>query len=178
MKKLMIAACAVAFATSVQAASILWCNYNDMVDQESGEVLQTLPTGYELALVCLGSTETYTGLTASNIRQTSGLEFDGEINVFQGSYSLDAGTGDANNYYYAVMLKDADGNLSQLKYADGGSPIEAFQVDGWTSDDWSGQFDVGTEGSFYGTFSSVPEPTSGLLLLLGVAGLALRRRRA
>ena len=28
-----------------------------------------------------------------------------------------------------------------------------------------------------GTFSAVPEPTSGLLLLLGVAGLALRRRK-
>lgn len=37
----------------------------------------------------------------------------------------------------------------------------------------------GTAGS--GTFtagSSVPEPTSGLLMLLGMAGLALRRRRA
>jgi len=40
--------------------------------------------------------------------------------------------------------------------------------------------DMGTKGS--GTFTSgsspVPEPTSGLLMLLGMAGLALRRRRA
>ena len=34
----------------------------------------------------------------------------------------------------------------------------------------------GTAGS--GTFTAVPEPTSGLLMLLGVAGLALRRRHA
>ena len=29
-----------------------------------------------------------------------------------------------------------------------------------------------------GTIASVPEPTSGLLMLVGLAGLALRRRRA
>lgn len=34
----------------------------------------------------------------------------------------------------------------------------------------------GTAGS--GTFTAVPEPTSGLLMLLGMAGFALRRRRA
>ena len=34
------------------------------------------------------------------------------------------------------------------------------------------------ESGSWTTYSSVPEPTSGLLLLLGVAGLALRRRRA
>ena len=34
-------------------------------------------------------------------------------------------------------------------------------------------------GNFSGaTWQSIPEPTSGLLMLLGVAGLALRRRRA
>ena len=39
-------------------------------------------------------------------------------------------------------------------------------------------FDVSGGFKGAGVYSAVPEPTSGLLLLLGVAGLALRRRRA
>ena len=38
--------------------------------------------------------------------------------------------------------------------------------------------DFKTAGSWNYTANAVPEPTSGLLLLFGVAGLALRRRRA
>jgi len=35
-----------------------------------------------------------------------------------------------------------------------------------------------TSYSSAGWYTAVPEPTSGLLLLIGMAGLALRRRRA
>ena len=35
-----------------------------------------------------------------------------------------------------------------------------------------------TQTQTAGNWQSVPEPTSGLLMLLGMAGLALRRRRA
>lgn len=38
--------------------------------------------------------------------------------------------------------------------------------------------DAVTQSSWQSMTASVPEPTSGLLLLLGVAGLALRRKRA
>jgi len=42
---------------------------------------------------------------------------------------------------------------------------------------WGGGSGIPAYNLWAPTFSAVPEPTSGLLVLLGVAGLALRRRR-
>ena len=39
---------------------------------------------------------------------------------------------------------------------------------------WSGNLNYASSGNF----TAVPEPTSGLLMLLGMTGLALRRKRA
>lgn len=46
----------------------------------------------------------------------------------------------------------------------------------WTSGTGSKALNYGSQAS--ATWTAVPEPTSGLLMLLGMAGLALRRRRA
>ena len=44
----------------------------------------------------------------------------------------------------------------------------------WTT----GSTSVATAGGWYTAAAAVPEPTSGILLLLGMAGLALKRKRA
>ena len=89
-------------------------------------------------------------------------------------------TGKDVNGYYAILILNDDGTAAS--YMDMGSISGTKstdpQQDRLYNDQWeSGVFTDGlAQGGF--TVAVAPEPTSGLLLLLGVAGLALRRRRA
>ena len=107
------------------------------------------------------------------------------------SSQLDGLGGTSINVYYAILATDAEGNksvlISSAKPADIAVGTDSTTVS-WGND--GGTFSALKNGDaaysaagWYAVSSApepipggVPEPTSGLLVLLGVAGLALRRR--
>ena len=94
------------------------------------------------------------------------------------TYGTDAQSGDA---FYIKALMTVDGTTYEMNiYADGSATSGTMFTLGSDLDNTSRSTFTWASGTYGGTMwsaQSVPEPTSGLLLLLGMAGLALKRKR-
>ena len=185
MKKLMIAFATVAMAVAANAAAVTWMS--GTVLDPNGAVANKSVTAY---LWVIDAT-TYDTLAAN----ATGAAMSDAVYAAYGSK-----TGDA--YATTTTTKKGAANLldDSKEYAAGNSAYAAILYTYGSGDDLQFMGNVGkvtfesamnveSAGmslNLLGTSSTptawstaaVPEPTSGLLLLLGMAGLALKRKRA
>ena len=181
----MIAAAIVCAAVMGQASSVSWAV--DWAYSNDGKGIDTFddPGVMNYWIVNLGTSTDTSGLSvdaSGNLvnKDNYGILETGSLQQNGGGITPDGVV--ANNNYLALVIYDAENGLYGVSGAElvsgivdqpptAGSLAEAFNNDGGLNDE-------GVPYMVANMATAVPEPTSGLLLLLGVAGLALRRRRA
>ena len=187
MKKLMIAFAVAAVAVMGNAASVNWGS--GTVLEPSGATANKSVTGY---LFVIDAT-TYTALTAF---ATDGSSLSSAVWSSYGNKLSEAYASGTTSKRGALILRDDSksygagetayavliytfGTGDSLQYIGNvGSAEFVSAMDIEMDSMGTNIFGDTTKGATSWSTAAVPEPTSGLLMLLGMAGLALRRRRA
>ena len=183
MKKLMIALAAVVMATCVNAATVTWGSGTIAMPGGSqaakGDVTAYL-FNVDLATYNIYAAYTDAAKLSTDIyaayKDSLGSADATKTSTAKGVAKLTDGVEYGVGTYYAVVLYTA--TEGGKDYFMGNYATKAVEA---TMDVEVADLALkmgGTGGATSWQTAAVPEPTSGLLLLLGMAGLALKRKRA
>ncbi len=182
MKQLLILVTTIMMSIFAHAASFNWTiKATQLVNHTSSQSagLGTLAVGVDVSVYIVGHDAT--GASASSDYLLGTYSKTGSAGGFTAS-AQDGSTAfktDGNfwstteTYEFYFVYTDESGKWEYTSGVATGSPTSGA---GSTIDFGGGRTSGSAAAS--GTWAPVPEPTSGLLLLIGVAGLALRRKRA
>ena len=186
MKKLMIAFAVVAMGIVANAASFSWSTPSGYLwDGAASPAKITSGSAYLVFTSALTQSDLVTAFAAdaatAQATVTAKKVSTGTIgsNARIGDTAFTADVTSDQTAYFVVFNGDnmyISGTTSAEYMAVGEATIEFASI---TSSSKAAALDAAGGYSAAGWYTaSVPEPTSGLLLLLGVAGLALKRKRA
>ena len=179
MKKILVTVAAVAMASAVHAAAVGWSLVGG--DASFGS------SAYQFFVIGqngVESTATITALLDAG-NSTSAYAFGSGTTAANGAATVAPGSSgktlDAGTYTtFFVLFDSADTSAGKYAVVSGAATLTKTIAD--TTATMS--FASGNQKTFlnnasnWKSYGAVPEPTSGLLMLLGMAGLALRRKRA
>ena len=180
MKKLMMAVAIVCAAAFAQAASVSWTiGYIEGKGADGNGWSGSALDGASITaqLIVSANADLSSPITTFDTDSTTGAD-----SGYMFGYSTSADMASDTIYYAQVIITDGDSKLTSNIYT-----IEAGSANGDLAEPafaFAGEaFNIGgsldsTYGAFNASGWAVPEPTSGLLLLLGMACLALKRKNA
>ena len=182
MKKIMIATAALMFAVAANAGSVNW-SFFDVVSPSDDSSLYTGGVAY-----LFESTVSASAVEAAILDGSFATSYAGQA-VYSASFEegeFSTGTIFDNEYsgattFFTVVLDNA---ATPGNYIMGEEVTQTIGTTGRKNFDWYYNDNASTwqalssGGEGGGGTGDVPEPTSGLLLILGVAGLSLRRKQA
>ena len=180
MKKIIVAAAIVCAAAFANAAAVGWSaagmtNYKGdaysffIIGQKGVTDISTvtalLDAGTDVSSYALGSGKVSNTGTANRQYSASG------VTLGEGSYT---------GFYVLFDTETPTAGTSKYVVISGQSGLTKT-IGAFTANTTFAAANVGTfvnDSSHWSAYGSVPEPTSGLMLLLGMAGLALKRKVA
>ena len=189
MKKLMIAAIAAVFGIAANAAAVQWTTTNNGATDKGGTTLASGSTIYfvmasaQADIVSALNAGTFSDSTAGVLGTQTTTNTRGKTGTAtvtgKGLTLTPDGDGVSTDFKVLVVDTTTVSGETWYKFSDTVSAFtynEAAEVPvpttaSFGSTQWAG-------GTAWTKTTAAPEPTSAMLMLLGFAGLALRRRRA
>lgn len=168
IRKVLFACMAVAACLSLRAGTLYWCVYSTSKDESA------FMDAYKKAKEKAGNGTLSVGLyQGDSFQEKIGLEVAADGSISSGLFAIASSVGADTAFRWEIMAEATSYFTSETVSYD-----QLLAASAWASSplDNHKAYNVAGAGLAWSA-APVPEPTSGLLLLVGGALLALRRRR-